>query len=321
MKIMHLEESEIGELNSLLENYEYDPYIKISLFNKKQAKNYLFDRLISFYLKNKDTTLVAKDGNKIVGLIGYNKLDWDTKHFGFNIANLSYLIVEKQLYHEDIKIKSELLNFFSDWCIKESIKFVSAKIDAKDYSTIHALESFGFNYISTVLTPLLDCRNLKDFKKTLNLRNAKKDEVELIAKIAEEVLEENRFILDKGFDEQKSRKLHGEWVRNKYKNNPENLYVLENDSEIIGFYIVTIEDISKYFGLKVAYLDLAGISKKYIGKGYGIPLYTEMLNVLKSKGDIVYTDFIAQNLPVFSIYTSLGFKFSYSKIAMHKWFY
>ena len=167
---------------------------------------------------------------------------------------------------------------------------------------------------------MLDCRSLKNSAYNLRLRNAKENEIDLIVKMAEEIFRINRFHLDYKINKEKANKLHGDWVRNRFKENPENVYVLEDKGEIIGFYIVIIEDLNKYFGLKLSYLDLAGVALKYTGKGYDGPLFATMLDILKEKVDIVYTDFIVENLPIFNVYVKFGFRFIDSKLSLHKWF-
>src|SRR3989344_1913261 len=310
---------DLNKINDIINTYEYDKYIKLPFYNTKQAKKYLFDKIKDFYLKNPDTTILIESNGEIVGLICYEKSVWDTNHFGFNVASIKYLLTKPMSYMEECNIKSDLLNNFEEWCKKEKIRFINTKIDSGDYSTIHVLEKFGFNYMSTVITTLLDCRDIKDFKFGLILRNLKDNEIDVIARMAENIFKENRFYLDKRFDKKKASEIHGEWIRNRYRQNPYSVYVLEDKGDIIGFCNILIEDLSDYFGLKIAYLDLDGISQKYIGKSYDFSLYAGMINLLKKKVDIIDTDFITRNIPVFNIYTKFGFRFAYSKIALHKW--
>ena len=320
MEIRVLDKNDLEKIKDVLSKYKYDKFIKSSLFNTSKAREYLFDKIKEFYLNNPNTTIIAKNNNEILGLICYKKVDWDTKHFGFNSARIDYFLTKDLSYKEEINIKRDLLKNFEDWCKKEEVKFVNIKIDSNDYPSVHALNEFGFKYMATILTPILDCRNIKDSNYSLKLRNCKDNEISIIADMAADIFRINRFHLDDNLDKKKSDELHSEWVRNRYKENPESVYVLEKNNEIIGFYIVTIEDLFKYFGLKISYLDLAGVSKKHIGKGYDLPLFYGMLDILKNKVDIVYTDFIVENTPIFNVYVKLGFRFIDSKLSLHKWF-
>ncbi len=321
MQIEILREEDIEKIDSLIETYRYDKYIKVNLFNTIKAKKYLSDKIKEFYNKNTKTVIAAKENEELLGILCYRKIEWDTKHFGFNVGRIEYFLTGEMPYKKEVGIKTSLMKEFEEWCRKENIKFVSTKIDSSDYSTLHTLENFDFRYMATVITPMLDCRNLKDdFKSDIKLRNLKDNEIDVIVKMAENIFKINRFHLDENFDKEKADKLHGDWVRNRYKENPENVYVLDHNGDIIGFFAVLIEDLSKYFGLKTSYLELAGISDKYRGKGYDLILFRSMINILKDKVEIIDTDFIVENTPIFNIYAKLGFKFVNSKITMHKWF-
>lgn len=320
MDISRLNKEDLEKIDDLLINYKYDKFIRTPMFNTNGAKKYISDKIKEFYSKNPETTVIAKEDGEITGLICFKKIEWDTKHFGFNNAKVEYLITKDFGYENELRIKKELLKKFGDWCKIEKIKFANIKIDGMDYSSIHALEEFGFNYMATLLTTMLDCRNLKDFDIDLKLRNIKENEVETVSKMAEEIFRINRFHLDERFDKKKADELHGEWVKNRYKEDPENIYVLEKDKEIIGFFIFNIEDFKKYFGLNLSYLDLAGISKKYRGRGYDLPLFAGILDIIKKKVEVVYTDFIAENTPILNVYVKLGFRFIDAKLSMHKWF-
>lgn len=65
---------------------------------------------------------------------------------------------------------------------------------------------------------------------------------------------------------------------------------------------------------------LGGLSKNYIGKGFGKTLYIQsILDVINEGFDEVSTNISVNNIPVLNLYSKLDFLFREPKYILHYW--
>lgn len=318
--IRNMQRDDMGAIAEMLTTYDYGRYLQDPTLSKEGSRLYLLDSITDFFSKYPSTCFVAEENKSIIGMIGFTKSEWDTEHFGYNVSSIDFIISRKMGYEKELLVKKLLINSFNSWSKREKISFTSTRLDDCDLSSIHALESDGFRYIETMLNYSFDYRKGRKIEKSkYPLRPLKKEEVEVFVEIARSSFVENRFHFDPHFDREKANELYAKWLRNSY-NNPSNyVTVLEIGKNPASFFVHSIDDLSKYFGLKFGRWILAAVSPDFRKRGIGYQHYLGILNLLKNQVDINDANFTLKNVPVVNLYIKLGFKKISSQVTLHKW--
>jgi hypothetical protein len=140
---------------------------------------------------------LAFNDEKIVGIIGYKKSEWDSNHFGFNVAKINYFLVDENDLEKKI-ISSKLLNYFNDWVYKNEIKLVLAKLDTSNFPPVLAAQNSGFVLYECITQRIL--YNLSDSNENVfshKYRYAKKEDLVDLRKIAaKNTFNKSHFYLD-----------------------------------------------------------------------------------------------------------------------------
>lgn len=311
-------------IRDLISTYKYGRYLRDPTLPVKGARELLFDQINEFYSKYPDTTLIAKKNEDIVGLLGFKILDWDSEHFGIKVASIDYFMSRKLDYNNEISVKEELLKRFNMWGKEEKVSLVSTRVDDNDLSSIHALEDNGFHYMENLIHDSFDYRKAKEFPRSkYELHRLEhplqRKELDVLAKIGKNSFRENRFNYDPRIKEEKALRLYEKWVKNSCNDPSKCVFIIDIDNEIVAFFIYTIKDLSKYFGIKFGVWYLAAVSPKFQGKGIGYQLYLGILNILKSEVTINDAGYIIKNIPMINLYGKLGFKHISSEATFHKW--
>ena len=85
------------------------------------------------------------------GTAVWRTLEWDTGEFGMLAARLDVLEASGA-YDEARAQKRELLAKVLDECREAEVRYLSARVDTGDFSTIHVLEEAGFELIDGIQT-------------------------------------------------------------------------------------------------------------------------------------------------------------------------
>jgi len=280
-----------------------------------------FSQIEDFHSNNLEY-IGAEVKGKIIGITIFEKLLWDTEHFGINIGRINKIVAWDGEYRKALAVKDEMLKFIGNKCVKNEIACVYCRVDINDFSSIHSLESNGFRLIDVLTTFCFDFRKNKIFQKLshekdplLNkiiVRPWKEEDLDELANIAGASYIYDRFHSDPMFSKDKSDELHEKWIVNCCNGLTDEVQVAAIDKPL-GFITCKIN------GSK-GVIDLFGVSKDMQKKGIGAMLVNASLEWFKDRVDVVEVGTQNRNIPAMKLYINAGFMPVSSKLTFHRWF-
>ncbi|MBT9142755.1 MAG: dTDP-fucosamine acetyltransferase [Dehalococcoidia bacterium] len=287
------------------------------------AESSLFSQIADSCSNKLKYSIIARKQNDIAGFAVFEKLLWDTEHFGINIGRIKE-IVSAGGYEEALAANDAMLKFIEKRCSQEGFSCVYCRVDINDSSSIHSLESNGFRMIDALITLRFDFTEsitLQDLSKARDsipeggkviVRPWGKGDLEELARIAGTSYEYDRFHSDPAFPRDKSDELHGRWIVNCCNGLADEVLVATSD-KLRGFITCKIND-------SLGIIDMVGVLKDAQRKGIGTILVYEALQWFKDKVNCVDIGTQNRNIPALRLYINAGFKPISSRLTFHKWF-
>lgn len=318
MKTRFLKKYQIDEVSPLLSTYKFNDFRTYRMLSKDDLNKYLFNQ-ISDFIKNKNNwVVVIEEKGEIVGLASLTYLLWDTKHFGFGMGRIGYLIVDRE-YIKSIQIKNQLLSILLDICKEEKIVHLSCRIDINDISSIHILERNGFKLMDTLVTFTFD-RHKNKFpliKELYNVRKFKDKDLNVLVNVATNAFSNDRFHLDSNISNDKADALYKEWIRNSCKRK-EPVFVAVKKDRAIGFLTYNLYEIlAKITNFKIMGQGLMAVSPG--NKGALISLMKATFRDVCLHYDCVEYDTRLNNYEVIRTCQRFGLDFVRAKYTFHRW--
>lgn len=263
------------------------------------------------------------EDNEIIGVVIFERLKWDTEHFGINIGRINEIIAWGRDYRMELAVKDEMLRFMGNKCEKDEIVCVYCRVDINDFSSIHSLESNGFRLIDVLTTCCFDFRKNKalqelrhikrPFTNEITVRPCKEGDLNELANIAGTSYIYDRFHSDPKFPKDKSDELHRKWIVNCCKGLTDEVLVAVSDDKPFGFITCKVK------GAK-GVIDMVGVSKDMQKKGIGAMLVNAALEWFEDRVDVVEVGTQNRNIPGMKLYINAGFMPVAPKLTFHRWF-
>ncbi|MBU1863547.1 MAG: GNAT family N-acetyltransferase [Candidatus Omnitrophica bacterium] len=226
------------------------------------------------------------------------KLDWDSKHYGFNIA---------QIDSARLKGDRDSIDIFAR---KQNIEVVQVYCNTSDVKTTTMLEDGGFHFVGLDITLILDLKN--DAYEDHHYLLAVKEDIPRLKEIAETVFTIHRF-QDRKFDQKKVSEMYKIWTEKSVCGQFDDFCLkMTNAEDIVGFTTVKIIDTNS------AQIGLFGIDVPYQGQSFGSTLMDSLMSFLNErniKKVIVRTS--GNNTRALSFYLSCGFMIN----TINSWYY
>jgi len=182
---------------------------------------------------------------------------------------------------------------------RNKINYASYRLLANKFSIIHDLEKNGFILVDGTIA--LELNNYEtENKKFSKIRNATKDDISALRKIARTIFINTRFYADPVIPRRKAGELYAKWIENSVLGKAaDEVLVWEENSKLLGF--VTLQ--------KSGHIVLIGVNKSTQGKGIGRILIEASLPYFKRwKAQTVFLETQTTNIPAIRSYQSCGFK-------------
>ena len=289
-----------------------------------EDKPSLIARISDSYSNESKYSIAGKrlEDNEIIGVVIFERLKWDTEHFGINIGRINEIIAWGGEYRKELAVKDEMLRFIENKCEKDEIACVYCRVDINDFSSIHSLESNGFRLIDVLTTFCFDFRknkalqelhNIKrPFTNEITVRRWKEEDLDELANIAGTSYIYDRFHTDPMFPKNKSDELHRKWIVNCCRGLTDEVLVAATDKPL-GFITCKIN------GSK-GVIDMVGVSKDVQKRGIGAMVVNAALEWFKDSVDVVEVGTQNRNIPGMKLYINAGFMPVASKLTFHRWF-
>jgi RimJ/RimL family protein N-acetyltransferase len=265
--------------------------------------------------------LLAEENKRVVGILVAGKLEWDTKHFGIDVANIKYLFTSGD-YYERKEHTKKLLQHFAEI---SKFKLTIAKSHTEDTSLIHALEDQSYQLMDTLVTYYFDYKNkISNFQETCKIEPLKNEASELIkiAKISFSgtKMATDHFHADHRLDETKSNTLYEKWIEEASNDKDSVVLVATIDNHPVGFTTGKINyKLNSYSNKKIGSMILSAVDPEY----RQAQIYTSMIQAglrwFSDKVDIVDLGTHIANYSVQRAWSKLGFRIARSQHTWHKW--
>lgn len=156
------------------------------------------------------------------------ELPFDTEILARNTAKL--VIVSKP---EDVSQKNKLVKAIIEDCKKRELEYVTTRIKADDFPTIHALESQGFKLVDGYMVLEASVENGEFYE---NIREATEDDIPRLQEIAGSSFSKTRFYNDPEIKKSQADEIYSQWIKNCVFKKAADLVLvwMENDT-IVGF--------------------------------------------------------------------------------------
>jgi len=320
MQIEILSRNRLTDIRSLICQYQFNDY-RYCRLPKVKLDEYLID-CITRVLKNntKNQVFIATDQRAIVGMTILNFLQWDTKHFGFNMAQLKYLMAEGD-YCCGHNIKDLLLAAISRYCKKEGITHLSCRIDTEDHSAVHALENNEFKLADTLVKYVLNChkRKICDIRNLCKVRLFKDQDLPALVEIAKTSFTKDRFHSDPSIDQEKADDFYVKWITSACQDNVAGkVFVAEKNNLPVGFLTVKFDkDFEKLTGCKIGGRGINAVAVEAKGSYPGLAKALIQEGILNH--DFIEWDSQVNNYEVIKVWQRFGLEFKRAQHTFHKW--
>lgn len=324
MKITSLRESQIEELKPLIATVSFKPHEEYKIDHNLLTNN-LVNEIVHMLSQKTTDIIVAEDNDDIVGMCCSERLDWDSKHFGLEMARIRYLMAKGE-YSSSVDTKNRLLSAMFERYQERGYNHVTARVHSEDISSVHALENKGFNLMDTLVTYSFDFRKqpIAEIEDQCTIGEFKASDIPALLTISRRCFSESRvvtsrFDADPSLPQVKCVDLYEKWVDEACRGSVDFLLVAEVDGVPVGFTTCKIQNsANNNQGLKFGGMILSAVSPHARQKG----IYTSMINGglkwFRGKADIVEVGTQVGNYSVQKAWSRLGFRISRSQYTFHK---
>lgn len=276
MKIEQVVQIDPSHIASILMQQDNLPYDYIRGIGKESLVNYL-TRDITNQQEGCDFIIfTCKELNTFLGFLIIQRLNWDSKIFGFPCARIKYLLSINN--HDSHIIKNLLVREALLYAKSEGIKFIDCHLHPLDFTGIEALIKSNFKLIATHIHHVWDFR--KDFKLNYKpstpIKLADSSDLPLLESISNEIIPyHNRFNLDKEMKRTgKIPILFKEWLKNSLLGRAKCVFLAIENDKVIGYTTIVIKENTKDFlGITIADVELTGVLPSTRNKG----VYRDMI--------------------------------------------
>lgn len=298
-KISVLEKSRVNELKPLITNYRFKPYREYDI-PQERLINYVLDEVKHALSCENGTVLVGEEKGELVGFVSASRLDWDSKHFGVEMARIEHLVAE-DAYPKSFDIKLALLSGLLKETLQKHFQHLTAKVHTEDISSVHALESKGFRIMDTRVSYALDLhkgytharRYLSQFDNQYVVREFRESDLKHLKRIARESyvtgrIATDRFHADPSLPKEKSDELYVQWIVNSCRGLADIVFVAEIDGIPVGYSTYKIlKSLNRKIGKKFVLAEIGAVAPSARRKGVYRNLISSALDWLAERVDIV----------------------------------
>lgn len=237
----------------------------------------------------------------------WSQAPWDAAVCGFPVLQITSMKIQGKNASQDMQI-------FEDERDRLGAGLVSCRLPHACMAESMLLEDHGFRFIEMVFQPEIDLAtfdgNISIFP--LKIANAGEIDLPILQDIARTAFHNERFKMDPRLDPGISDQRYQNWVVNSFYHPTQDLFVIYNDDQAIGFFVTELLNAS------TCYWHLNAIAPAAQGSGLGRRAWVSMMNYAITTGaQRVHTSIAARNQRVLNLYASLGFHFAPPSMTFH----
>jgi ribosomal protein S18 acetylase RimI-like enzyme len=322
MEILALNNSSIKDLIPFLEKCAFIPFSEYDIDQESIVNNAIEE--LSELDSRGGSILIVKEQDKTVGLLSFERSDWDSDHFGFDISKITHLL-SLGSYHEALNIKEKLISDMLQRSLGALSLHVSTRVNKENLSSIHALEGKSFRLMDVLVTCCFDLRKrqIKNIENQISIRPFRQDELPRLKELAwacfgYKRVATDRFHADPTLPKEKSDELYVEWLNTLISDPSSEVFVAESDGNPVGFNVCTLnKPLNERLGVRFGTVVLTAVKPSERRKNAATSLLSHSLNWFNGKVDIVETGGQVSNYAILRAWWKLGFKIIKSQCTFH----
>jgi RimJ/RimL family protein N-acetyltransferase len=247
------------------------------------------------------------------GTAVWRALEWDTGELGIPAARLDALEVSGA-YAEARDQKLELLAMVLNECRKAGIRYLSARVDTGNLTTIHALEEAGFELIDGIQTfGILLSRNHSTMPPGTRLFESQ--DLSRVLEIARTAFTFDRFHADPALLREVADQVNESWTRNCCLGISADSVMVAEEEGLVASYVACRADRENGCGI-IVLVATAGWARQ---RGAARRASSAALHWFSAQGlQSVEVGTQLRNIPAACLYESLGFRLIRTSLTFRK---
>ncbi|HUU39977.1 MAG TPA: GNAT family N-acetyltransferase [Desulfatiglandales bacterium] len=326
IEIGRLGKENLADIQSLLEGYKFKPFQGYPNLPAARINSYFLQHISHLVSHSQDNRMLIaeEDGAGVVGLAALERLPWDTRHFGVQMARIGHLISGGS-YERELFIKNQLLSAIFDLCKEEEIAFISVKPNVGDLSSIHCLEENGFRLMSTYQNYLLDKEHYLPEGRVSEERLCTNRPFELkdlssVLSLAKGSFRVTHFYADRRLPRSMCDDLYVEWARKSCEGFAKEVMMIEVDNRIAGFATFDIDEFfSQFMGTRMGRFVLCAISPSFRRKGIFRSHVRQAADYCLRKVDSIDIEIPVDNWRASHPWSQVGARVVSCRHVFHRW--
>lgn len=313
-------ESDLEGIKPLLAAWPYKPWAGCKRWPEDHLTTLLWERFKSTLQNPHSAAWVSRCGKKVTGLVCLSMLPWDTEQLGLNAARIDTCLAVGE-YTEQVRIKANLLTQALDSSGRCGVQYLSARLDAADFSGIHTLELAGFVVIDGLLTFTLDCPAEPATGLDFDIRMAVPEDADRTAELAGRAYQYDRFHADPAVTAARADALYATWLRRSCLGQAADAVLVAEDREgLVGYVTCKLQqDTRIYLGELVGTIVLVATAARARRRGVGRAMTLAAVDWFRGQGaSLVDVGTQLSNIPAARLYESCGFRLAGSSISLRK---
>ncbi len=221
-------------IKPLINTNRYNLYSNIGFYKETGKLNEYYYNL--FFVDKKVKIISCFAAAESVGIVTAVVPKWDQEAFGIKMAIIGYITAAGD-YAEALAIKKKLLDAAIKYLKSNDVKHVSVRVEANDFSSIHALESYGFKIMDNLAAYISKNKTaiFPDTGRWFIIKKIGKDDLEAAGDLLADRVVLGHYAVDPGIHYLKIRGMYKKWLKAKYndlKNN--DIFVAKRGNDIVG---------------------------------------------------------------------------------------
>ncbi len=258
--------------------------------------------------------LIAKSQGVECGHIKYRERSWDSKLLDVNVGSIDHLSATDKLYNNAIVIKRRLIYRLIEYLKNKTNQFIFARVHSEDLSSIHSLQSAGFEYIENLVTFSYDIGKTGIPASDLSVSPFRSSERDKLASIAEVDFIYDKYHTDPKISDMKANCIKRTWLINALNGYAGSVLVGRQGDEPVGFVICKYIEKEE----KIGVIDLIVIARNQRNKGLGAHLLNGAIKWFADEVNIVIAGTQSKNVSSINMYIKCGFKLLNSQVTLRK---
>jgi hypothetical protein len=183
------------------------------------------------------------------------------------------------------------------------------------------LEKAGFRFIESWIYNKYDLRRYSPKPQNhLELRFAKKTDLEYMLAFSKEAFTTQRFHADFHIPYDKAESLYAKWIHTAFDDPKQKILVYDEGNMPCAYMIYYIQDLTTYYDQKFAMWKMALLNPQMTGKGIGSRFFSSVCDYHRTENlDMVDSGLSLRNIVSLNTHIKMNFKVVSTLVSMHLW--